>query len=565
MSAQAFEEVTATASSYEEITKREDLSSVAHHVHSCLLDFQEVYSKLSKARPSIKTKLAPAIIKDVLGGFRLWSANVGAHRIGRGSLDYKLREASHIRDQVIKLVQSTKAVLHEVFDIVTGQRPSWEDMSDSESDAEEDSANDHQKPDTPELVQLAAELKETNACLMRLSVAIRNPAPHDQFKESAHIDTAYYEPFDIAHVHGKFPKAPEYLSVRLGKAISRRRQYLRYRDDHRKKYEQGLPIKGTLPRVGAHREVESTVASSLPPAVKDSVDLADLEEEDEYDEAQSVTSYASSGHDPEKLRPPPLPMAGRDGEPFVCKLCFRFTAVRHAKAWQKHVYRDLQPYVSSLQLSHCESINNQQVCTMEDCEMPDRTYESRHEWFRHETQIHRKWWQCVNSCDKPFQSSSSLQAHIAREHPSLATGDRIGQLVRSCERHRSMTAKATCPLCLDEVSSLTILRRHVGKHLEELSLFAVPAHVSEEQEDKEDPDSSDEEGEKAAGSRGSLTDSSNSSTALSVIECGVDGCEVKYKGLGKELFLGVHRGQEHNGPLPFCCEDHLRQYIRSSL
>ncbi|KAI4669507.1 uncharacterized protein J4E79_001551 [Alternaria viburni] len=316
MATQAAEVLVAAASSREEVTKPDDLSLVALNVHYCLRDFQAVCNKLSSAQSSIKAKLPLATLKDIFGGFRLWSSN------------------------------GMKAVLNEVLEIVTGQRPSWEDMSDSESDTEEDSANGLQKPNTTELAQLAAELKETNACLMRLSVAIRNPAPHDQFKESAHIDTAYYEPFDIAHVRGKFPKAPEYLTARLGKAISRRRQYLRYRDDHSKKYKQGLTRRGTLPDMGAHREVESTVASSLPPAVKASVNIADLEEEDEYDETQSVTSYASSGHDPEKLRPPPLPMEGRGGEPFVCKLCFRYTAVRHVKAWQKHVYRDLQPYVS---------------------------------------------------------------------------------------------------------------------------------------------------------------------------------------------------------------------------
>ena len=346
MAARAGEVLVAAASAHEDVTKPDDLSLIALNVRSCLADFEAVCNKLSSAESSMKTKLPLASLKDIFGGFRLWSSNVGAHRLGRGSLGYKLREASHIRDQVIQLVQSMKAVLNEVSDIVTGQRPSWEDMSDSESDTEEDIANNPQKPDTTELAQLAAELKETNACLMRLSVAIRNPAPHDQFKESAHIDTAYFEPFDIAHVRGKFAKAPEYLTARLGKAISRRRQYLRYRDEHSKKYSQGLTRRGTLPDMGAHREVESTVASSLPPAVKASVNIADLEEEDEYDETQSVTSYPSSGHDPEKKQPPPLPKAGRDGEPFECKLCFRPTAVRHVKAWQKHVYQDLQPYVS---------------------------------------------------------------------------------------------------------------------------------------------------------------------------------------------------------------------------
>jgi hypothetical protein len=274
-------------------------------------------------------------IKDELSRFRLWSGNVGAHRRGRGSLDYKLREASHIRDQVVNLLQEMQFVLQESTDIVTGKRVSGEDMSDSDSDTTDDGKVDLPPEDITELQQLATNLAELNTCLMRLSISIRNPAPPDQFKVSADIDTTYYERFDIAHVQGKFPNAEEYLTVRLGIAISRRRQYLRYCDDHRKKYEQGLS------QIGAHREVASTIASSLPPVLKASdVSSAELDD-DEFDDTQSVTSYASSGHDPENLRPPPLPEKGSDGEPFECPLCFRFTAVQHVKAWHRHVYRDL--------------------------------------------------------------------------------------------------------------------------------------------------------------------------------------------------------------------------------
>ena len=37
-----------------------------------------------------------------------------------------------------------------------------------------------------------------------------------------------------------------------------------------------------------------------------------------------------------------------------------------------------------------------------------------------------------------------------------------------------------CPLCHDDVSSLSRLRRHLGKHLEELALFALPSRVNDD-------------------------------------------------------------------------------------
>jgi hypothetical protein len=48
-----------------------------------------------------------------------------------------------------------------------------------------------------------------------------------------------------------------------------------------------------------------------------------------------------------------------------------------------------------------------------------------------------------------------------------------------------MCTEAECPLCQLQVTSLTSLRRHVGKHLEELSLFALPSHLKQSDDDDE--------------------------------------------------------------------------------
>jgi hypothetical protein len=321
---------------------------IANHVQKCLDGFRNACSNLSKAEPLVRGKIPPGAIHDSFGRFQLWVGNIGAHRRGRASLDYKLREASHIRIRVLELLQDLESVIQEAQEIITGQRVPWEDLPDSDSDASDDESEHSGSELSTELAQLVSNMAEINGCLMRLSLAIRNPAPHDQFKESTQIDVAHFEVFDIDHVRGKFPRAAEFLVLRLGKAISRRRQYLRYREDHRRKLQQGLPLsEPAAPSTVAPSEKNgSTVASSLPLAIKNSVSMADLDEDEYYEDTLSQTSYASSHSDPTRLRPPALPEAGRDGEPFECPLCFRFTSVRQATAWHKHVYRDLQPYVT---------------------------------------------------------------------------------------------------------------------------------------------------------------------------------------------------------------------------
>ncbi|MCJ1415194.1 hypothetical protein MMC32_001525 [Xylographa parallela] len=127
--------------------------------------------------------------------------------------------------------------------IVTGARPAdetaipYEESSDSESDPEWDEPQ-HQNP--TEIQQIFTEVLEIINCLYRLSMSVRNPTGTQRNVRSAHIDTSFYEPYVIEHVRQLFPQAKEYLIERLGKAVSRRRQYLKYWETHAAKLAQHL-------------------------------------------------------------------------------------------------------------------------------------------------------------------------------------------------------------------------------------------------------------------------------------------------------------------------------------
>ncbi|KAF2845590.1 hypothetical protein T440DRAFT_260852 [Plenodomus tracheiphilus IPT5] len=445
-----------------------DLNLISTRVQGCLASFQQVVNAYSIAKPNIARKLSRVRLENEVGRFKLWSGNCAAHRHGKASLDYKLREASHIRERIVRLLKSLSMVLQEVLDILWGNKIPWEDLSDSGSDTE-DEILESGALETSELDQLATEIADINTYLMRLSVAIRNPAPHDRFKAAGSLVQSFPEPIDINHVQAKFSLAQQYLAVRLGTANSRRRQYLLYRETHREKLGYGLESDEPVD------VIDNTEASSLPSAVRTNNPDLRLLETDPYETEELETTYSFSEHDATRLRPPSLPEQGRDGQAFECPLCLRFISERSDASYHKHIYQDLQPY----------------MCTYEDCKTPDCTYESRREWFRHEKEMHWKRWECINGCNQTFISSDTIRAHIQQTHPAVAHATLIEAVVRSCERQNPFNTGTKCPFCPRQIPTSDRYRSHVGKHFEDVALFVIPSHLmgiekTEEEESRED-------------------------------------------------------------------------------
>jgi hypothetical protein len=358
------------------------------------------------------------------------------------------------------------------FAIVTGLRKPWDELSDSDCDSDSDSgiSRDDSQEESTELRQLLASFTSTITCLFRLSMAIRDPAPESQHRSIINVDNdkSGYEQWDIKHVNEKFSKCVDHLAERLGRAISGRRQYLDYRQSHRQKLGKNIE---TVGREEPKTEYTTNSTQATPiPAVQ-----ASIENEWDEDDALSQTSYASSVNSNTAIRVPPLPKQSYTQDHYECPLCFGIIAIHKKLAWKQHVYRDLHPY----------------SCTFENCATADRLYDSRRAWFKHELEAHRGSWQCIKDCDKTFVCRDDFETHVRAQHPDLSSPDILSALQITSRKAASLSTRVECPLCDEkEIMTLRALLRHLGKHQEQLSLFALPSNM-EGSEDGVDESESD--------------------------------------------------------------------------
>jgi hypothetical protein len=229
------------------------------------------------------------------------------------------------------LLQQSIELTLVALTIANGERVPWDELSASDTDSESvDSDDGNSNSDLQgrtELSQLVESVKTLITSLFRLSMAIRNPAPNSQSMSIITIDKSFYEQHDIQHVKEKFPNAPHYLVERLGRALSARRQYLSYREEHHQKLTKNIEKLG-FEKAATEFTTNSTEATPIP-RVERSRSLHVL---DEGDDAASQTSYATSVN--ATIRVPSLPREARDKDFFECPLCFLLVSIHTAAGWK---------------------------------------------------------------------------------------------------------------------------------------------------------------------------------------------------------------------------------------
>ena len=230
-----------------------------------------------------------------------------------------------------------------------------DDLSDSSDDSEEDTNREKEKRIdetdefrgyTSELEELLKAISASNSSLMKLSIVIRSSATRDDYiKASLRFQKTWNTWPDVSHViekYGRVKNSERWLLERLGKAISRRRQFLKYRVEHHNKMtgvddgeeERMKPEKTIFASTKATTFIgHENIIQNIKAAGSDAGNSFGTQTS--YD----VTVFGNDG-EPAMLRVPPPPKFAfpnvrfEYGEVFQCPYCFTEQTVINKSAWK---------------------------------------------------------------------------------------------------------------------------------------------------------------------------------------------------------------------------------------
>ncbi|KAF2441451.1 hypothetical protein P171DRAFT_392751, partial [Karstenula rhodostoma CBS 690.94] len=483
--------------------------SVAERCRTCISTLRLIVSMLTTTESLGRISCAQAT--EQLERLSLWTGNIGALHPPTSSLsvEARLREADDVRHHVSELLDDLSDASAALYEIVSGQR-------DGETEAQTDDVSvDEGDVEVSEEIEL---LQEIDACITRLfrvSSLIRQATPSSPFDKALSRNRyRFNDQFDIAHVGEKFPKLARednhWLQTRLGRAITQRRHYLSYTQDHRDKLE-GDPARERYSEAGVTQSIEwkqklptrllaettsqpstyHTKASTLGPGQITRSMLSTEADSDPEDDARSYTTIARSLdgalESAVTVKIPKLEdLQIGSNKDIECPFCFRVKRFKNNKVWRRHVFEDLRSY----------------VCTFSECDAP--LFGNINDWFSHEMKHHRVDFKCSVCQDRSFSNGTNSSGrdkyitHIQRRHPQFLEADGLELLLQSSQRPVEHILARACPLCFgwenrvieraqadgslskphieeDEVSVLPhVFKRHVAAHLEELALFAIP-------------------------------------------------------------------------------------------
>ncbi|KAI1753978.1 hypothetical protein F4782DRAFT_58667 [Xylaria castorea] len=408
-----------------------------------------------------------------LARFKLWAGSLGAHQTsGRRSLDYRLRDASSIRQHVIMLLdQLGKAIEDALSASSDSEAPVGEACGLLDPELMQYLLDDDE-PNQSSLDMALVDIGRVVDCMLRLSVAISNPAPHDQYMPRAGLErVAHYEQYDKRHVQERFTQIEDKLAARLGEAITARRHIFKYRELHHARLSSDIEDDDGPAESGD----QTTRASSVPEYPKDTLEEGSIKGFD-VRSVVSATSYASSSYSVDELRVPPIPEECPT-RPFLCPFCYLMIEIDSRSDWKKHVFTDLQPY----------------VCLAPSCLAQYHRFSRRYDWFHHMKETHWRLWRCYCGYQEAFDNAEEFYCHLRKAHPNDLTLQQQDTFGKMCSQVDLSKAAGPCPLCVEVyISSATQYDTHIGHHLEQLALFALPWITNDNDETGSQKDDAEE-------------------------------------------------------------------------
>ena len=117
-------------------------------------------------------------------------------------------------------------------------------------------------------------------------------------------------------------------------------------------------------------------------------------------------------------------------------------------------------------------------------------FTDRSTWFSHELQVHRVEWCCPFCTYAPLQSLCLFEDHLQIHHPQKFIKEQLSALGATCQQSVDKISPQACPFCEEWFVKLrdanpnlaggTLVvtpaqfQHHVGSHMEQLALFALP-------------------------------------------------------------------------------------------
>ena len=197
----------------------------------------------------------------------------------------------------------------------------------------------------------------------------------------------------------------------------------------------------------------------------------------------SVSSFGATSNAEEvgRTRYPPLPIKLGRTEAFRCTICYQMLHGIDSKLkWRYALYGSDSNYMLIMPRMHIIRDIRPYCCTFADCSAAKQTYGSQTEWLAHEFKCHRfaYEWVCVKGCGQTFDRETDFHSHLRVQH-TLGTLD-IQGMGNKCRTHRAPEPdrQTDCPLCGKTVTETrATLRRHLGRHLEEIALASLPPEL----------------------------------------------------------------------------------------
>ena len=250
------------------------------------------------------------------------------------------------------------ANLLEVGDILVQNRPNHTRQIDLSYGTDQSDEEDAHTVTTlrSEILEIFGSVTDSVEELFKLSMLIRNATPRDRYsKATVDPKNPFDDNYDIAHVGEKHPKLEQerniWLKRVLGKAITQRREFLRYARNHRHKLAadelpgiqsaaqtnmEMRPKPAITESRAPTRQVSTPLTNSLGPTKASTLLPHNLENPEIFDDdAISTTSLVTSTvHDGENTRMSPLSSVSNGRPSFECPYCWHIIRCKHQRSWR---------------------------------------------------------------------------------------------------------------------------------------------------------------------------------------------------------------------------------------